>query len=497
MPTLQEKLNQFFDTYHAIIDFEELELRSNQLLHLDNFLLDKETTDKKAIAYLRGLALTYVQALDNTAKMRSDGTYDFTSLDILQFVRDFEALMQVKHEDSKPLETRTPYGGASFPKAVNKIIEETTETYNKPLHEIWAKNVLEKKYTVYEMKVVAEASIQALRNVSAREVGYEESKQLLNVLRSKAAMEKIRENRGRFWRMRHPIDNYREKKFLKTLKDTIKEFERRGYPMELVMSANNKPIMESAFESVKSYKQRQKMKNAGIPKSQSQEVKQDVSQKVNVVENNNVIVENKPKAPIVSDVGERMKDITMNESELAAKLVETFPKGTIYKGAILKTMTGGIAQRLLMEVQTANNKYDLEIMNGKEQRFAMIDHVKHVFKTAFEVSQMLYGFEKDKYAIRLFAAQKITDIVMKNYSPVYFEQEKLAEFANCYPLNHLSHCADSVDMLRTDPVFQEAKNMYDNDVREEVSVLINDVDEELVKPIENVPMENQIRINQK
>ena len=38
MPTLQEKLNQFFDTYHAIIDFEELELRSNQFLHLDNFL---------------------------------------------------------------------------------------------------------------------------------------------------------------------------------------------------------------------------------------------------------------------------------------------------------------------------------------------------------------------------------------------------------------------------------------------------------------------------
>jgi hypothetical protein len=496
MPTLKEKINQFFDTYHAILDFEELELRSNQFLNLDGFLLDKEATDKKALAYLRGLALTYVQALDNTAKMRLDGTYDFTSLDILQFVRDFEALMQAKHEDSKALEARTPYGGASFTKAVNRIIEETTETYNKPLQEIWAKNVREGKYTVYEMKAVAEASIQALQNVSAREIGYEESKHLLNVLRSKAAMEKIRENRGRFWRMRHPIDNYREKKFLRTLKDTVKEYERRKYPMELVMGTNNKPIMESAFAGVKNYKQRQKMKNAGIPKSQSQEVKQGVSQEVNVVENNNVIVESKPKAPIISDVGERMKSMTMNESELALKLVETFPKGTIYKGAILKTMTNGIAERLLMEVQTANNKYDLEIMNGKEQRLAMIDHVKHVFKTAFEVSQMLYGFEKDKYALRLFAAQKITDIVMKDYSPVYFEQEKLAEFANCYPLNHLSHCADSVDMLRTDPVFKEAKDLYDNE-REEVSVLINDVDNELVKPIENVPMENQIRINQK
>ena len=221
MPTLKEKINQFFDTYHAIIDFEELELRSNQFLNLDGFLLDKEATDKKALAYLRGLALTYVQALDNTAKMRLDGTYDFTSLDILQFVRDFEALMQAKHEDSKPLEARTPYGGASFTKAVNRIIEETTETYNKPLQEIWAKNVLAEKYTVYEMKVVAEASIQALQNVSAREVGYEESKHLLNVLRSKAAMEKIRENRGRFWRMRHPIDNYREKKFLRTLKNSL------------------------------------------------------------------------------------------------------------------------------------------------------------------------------------------------------------------------------------------------------------------------------------
>jgi hypothetical protein len=296
--------------------------------------------------------------------------------------------------------------------------------------------------------------------------------------------------------MRHPIDNYREKKFLKTLKDTIKEFESRGYPMELVMNANNKPIMESAFESVKSYNQRQKMKNAGIPKSQSQEVKQDASQKVNVVENNNVILESKPKAPIISDVGERMKDITMNESELAAKLVETFPKGTIYKGAILKTMMGGIAQRLLMEVQTANNKYDLEIMNGKEQRLAMIDHVKHVFKTAFEVSQMLYGYEKEKYALRLFAAQKITDIVMKDYSPVYFEQEKLAEFANCYPLNHLSHCADAVDMIRNNPLFKEAKEMYDNE-REEISVEINDFNGELVKPIENVPMENPSPIQQK
>lgn len=497
MPTLKEKINQFFDTYHAIIDFEELELRSNQFLHLDGFLLDKEATDKKALAYLRGLALTYVQALDNTAKMRLDGTYDFPSLDILQFVRDFEALMQAKHEDSKALEARTPYGGASFTKAVNRIIEETTETYNKPLHEIWAKNVLAEKYTVYEMKVVAEASIQALQNVGAREVGYEESKHLLNVLRSKAAMEKIRENRGRFWRMRHPIDNYREKKFLRTLKNTVKEYGRRGYPMELVMNANNKSIMESAFASVKSYKQRQRMKNAGIPKSQSQEVKQGVSQKVNVVENNNVIVESKPKAPIISKVGEKMKHATMNETALALKLEESFPKGGIYRGAILKTMTQGIAERLLLEVQTANNKYDLEIMNGKEQRLAMIDHVKHVFKTAFELSQMLYGYEKDKYALRLFAAQRMTDIVMKNYSPVYFEQEKLAEFAKCYPLNHLSHCADSVDMVRNDPVFKEAKEMYDNDLREDMSVLINDFDDELVKPIENVPMENQIRINQK
>ena len=267
--------------------------------------------------------------------------------------------------------------------------------------------------------------------------------------------------------------------------------------MELVMNANNKSIMESAFASVKSYKQRQRMKNAGIPKSQSQEVKQGVSQKVNVVENNNVIVESKPKAPIISKVGEKMKHATMNETALALKLEESFPKGGIYRGAILKTMTKGIAERLLLEVQTANNKYDLEIMNGKEQRLAMIDHVKHVFKTAFELSQMLYGYEKDKYALRLFAAQRMTDIVMKNYSPVYFEQEKLAEFAKCYPLNHLSHCADSVDMVRNDPVFKEAKEMYDNDLREDMSVLINDFDDEFVKPIENVPMENQIRINQK
>ena len=122
MPTLKEKIDQFFDKYHAIIDFEELELRANKIFSLDKFLVKKDENEQRALTYLRSAALIYLQAIDNTAKMRSSGDYDFISLDILQFVRDFEDLMQAKHEDSKALEERTPYGGASFAKAVNRII---------------------------------------------------------------------------------------------------------------------------------------------------------------------------------------------------------------------------------------------------------------------------------------------------------------------------------------------------------------------------------------
>ena len=498
MPTLKEKIDQFFDKYRAIIDFEELELRANKISNLDNFLVEKDKNEQRALTFLRSAALTYLQAIDNTAKMRSDGTYDFTSLDILQFVRDFEDLMKAKHEDSNTLEERPPYGGASFAKAVNRIIDETTDTYNKPLHEIWAKNVLAGKYTVEEMKLVAQASIETLRSVSSREMGYEKSKILLNVLMSKAAMEKIRENRGWGYALRHPILNYRENKFLEMLTKTVQEYQRREYPIELVTNANNKPILEGAFAAIKNYNQRQKMKSAGIPKSQSIEEKQSAIQDVKALNSNKAIEDIKPKAPIISKVGEKMKLATLNETALSLKLAETFPEGSMYKGTTLKAMARGIAERLLLEVQTANNKYDLEIMNGKDQRLAMIDHVKHVFKSAYALSQMIYGYEKDQYALRLFAAQRMTDIVMKNYSPVYFEREKLAEFAQGYPLNHLSHCADAVDMIRNNPLFKEAKEMYDNNVCEEAFELINEYeDEALVPPVDNVPSDNLSRINQK
>ena len=62
MPTLKEKIDQFFDKYHAIIDFEELELRANKIFSLDNFLVKKDENEQKALTYLRSVALIYLQA---------------------------------------------------------------------------------------------------------------------------------------------------------------------------------------------------------------------------------------------------------------------------------------------------------------------------------------------------------------------------------------------------------------------------------------------------
>ena len=313
-------------------------------------------------------------------------------------------------------------------------------------------------------------------------------------------MEKIRENRGWGYALRHPILNYREKEFLKTLKDTVKEYERRKYPIDLVMNANNKPILESAFEGIKNYKNREKMKNAGSPKSQ--ENVQENSQEVNAVQNEKVLVDSKPKAPVVSKVGAEMEERLGNEYELAQELKTVLPEGYKKTSGILETMMRGIAGRMIQEAQVGNNKFDLEIMNGKDEKRAMIDHVKGVFKCAYDLTQMLYGYYDEYIPVRLVAAQKITDIVMKGYSPVYFAEDRLAEFGNGYVLNHLSQCADAVGMFKDHPAIKEATEMYNNEKREDregIEVIIDDnpANVGVAQPIENAPNRNLENVNQK
>lgn len=123
--------------------------------------------------------------------------------------------------------------------------------------------------------------------------------------------------------------------------------------------------------------------------------------------------------------------------------------------------------------------------------------------------KLVYIWCKSRCAIeRLVVAQLLTDKIMQKFSPVAFDTEKYAQFANGYVLKNADELLQDMEAIATESenmfqddareiTFEKAGKAYDDMTREKVEIIeANDlVNKQVVPPIQDAPIVNGPIIN--
>ena len=119
--------------------------------------------------------------------------------------------------DLQGISGRPDYEGVKLNELFDNMKEEATK-YSYPLAELWKQSFISGSLTLPTMKAVTRDAVGVLLgdNADAPDNMSQRSKNALqSLVAAKQTMDLIREKRGFGWRLRHPILNYREKKYLK------------------------------------------------------------------------------------------------------------------------------------------------------------------------------------------------------------------------------------------------------------------------------------------
>ena len=99
MATSAELMEKFQNKYAIDISFEQMEKTSQEIAqkfkYLDNFLIEKDTKTSDAQKYMNGLLTMFNRSIENRLKASVSGkAYNLSDLDAVQFIRDYEEIMQ-------------------------------------------------------------------------------------------------------------------------------------------------------------------------------------------------------------------------------------------------------------------------------------------------------------------------------------------------------------------------------------------------------------------
>ena len=147
----------------------------------------------------------------------------------------------------------------------------------------------------------------------------------------------------------------------------------------------------------------------------------------------------------------------------------------------------------MQQAQKANETFDELVSSGRNKQEQMVDYVRSVFEKSFSLTQTLgYNEVKDQ----LVVAQIMTDVVLKNISPVALDPE-LSEFANGYALNNSRKFESVAQMDGIENAFNNAKKEYDDLNRENIKIEgFDDNDKKVVvQPIDNSGKQKESQVN--
>ena len=253
MSVLQEKINLFQAKYGVTVSFADVDRIMLKFNHLNNFLFEKKDEHPNRTRYNAGLIYLLTQHIENNTKMVQGASYDLSKLNLIDFIREYEDMMQQKHVEENGAEAeRERFEGLTAGQLVKRI-KTAMKKYDKSLIDVWSDRLLNGGMKLSELKAVTDAEIQNIAN------NPEDARSAKNVFLAKQALSQACEERGVFWIIFHPVQYIKEKKYLKTLTAQVDEYVQEGKLLGLLDDIGQS-VMQEAYGSIQEQMQKQQEK---------------------------------------------------------------------------------------------------------------------------------------------------------------------------------------------------------------------------------------------
>lgn len=446
MPTELEKRISNFNYYHgAKLSVDRLEKTlQKKLKYYDDILISKNDRNQELKKYLSGLTRILSECIRE--KFKISRYADYRSLDILSFIRDYEAIMKARQEEVEYDRVRVPYEGADYNTLVAYVVNSTRE-YDQALSWNWAEDILSGKLSIKEMKAVTDeaiAELDALGNDD--QFGGLESDKLANVYWAMKAMEMVRQQRGFFFKIFSFRINGREKEYFNQLVAAKDRFVSRGFPVAELQKVAYTSIMKETYEDVEKGLQNQKEQAKEPPQEEKK------------------ALINHPK--MVDELQPRMQDSAL-KAKVVAEITDMLPKCRWEKDLQKTMLASTIVDVLIRKAQEGNQAFDEEVVSCGNLQGAMRYQVQIVYQEAFLLTGSL-GYMEYKHQIH--AAQVITDVIMKNYSPVAVDEKSYGRYAEGYMFEDWEALEAILDLDTNEPYYDDARKEYNKMKSEKIQV---------------------------
>ena len=480
-----EKLKADFLEKYGLEDvtFEQAAERgmkvSNKFKYVDNFLFETKRPDVKAQKYLATMMYLLNHAFEKRLPPEnSNKVYDVSDINALEFIREYESIMQAEHEEKNPGTPRKKNEGIGG--MVLARVEATMKGYNKSLYAVWADRIRAEAYKVEDLRRMTDDIYTRGRD----RIENDDGEQLANpgavatacILRD--ALEQAISQRTigwYFWPGNWPTWAA-ENSYLKHLNNQVAEY--RNLPgfsddVEPIIDDYQEPMNESVNEVTEiKTKYLQQIRERKLAKANA---KTTGANKVDA-KKEEIQEEIKEEAAIDFDiVQEKANEILSDfrfKGEFLNEIVSEMPKGTTTDEEKLDKLSEdfNITYCISKPIREANK----EFINTKGDPNTVKEAALNIFCETFDSIRNCY---EDK-ATTLLAAQIITDKVMKKLSAAGVYPEKYGEFAKGYAINHFEEIQNKNSMASTleESVFQEAIASY-NDLEKPQQIHISELDE--------------------
>lgn len=518
----------FNGKYNIGIDISDHYDILKQFKSIDNFTFNADPRRAAQTLYMDTLTDALTSYLENKTKMENGKAYDMSDVSIGDFIEDFERVMQAKYLDELEegkAPTRVPFEGASFGGVANAAWNRMSG-FNKPLPDVWADSILNKTFSLSDMMNITEESRRSLSSADLENLG-DKRKDLANIVMAKQAMEKVRAGRGFWWKLwaGNWSRNSEEKKYLEELKNRIQGYRENRLPVDEVEAKVSalSGVYDKLRTSVRNHKAKSTAQTETQPNAtENQPVKisvdLDKEQKVNETEkkqetvvktSNEPNVEQRDAKPKEKEKEPEQRDAKPQENEkneeqrlanlkekektveqlaknpnVKAKAVEQFKQWFNKKANIPAGLVPFFSQVLYDHVlERAQEMWGA--LNEKDEA-AREKQIAEGAINVFISAHTHLGTLKLDFADHLAAAQKITDMMINQFSPVAFD-DKYAKYGNGYFLNtadldKIMLYSKTDDYAKAHRIFHDAKEDFENGkVRLDLSEYFDEMENDVQK----------------
>lgn len=414
---LQAKLNVFNAKYGIEFDLENMENNYRKFAYIDNFMFNaKPEAQREADIFFQMVKTMMLASFEaRTTLSATNSNYTVGDFNIETFVNEMEELVSERNLEYNEPRERKEYAGAKYSSLIANV-KKVAEPYNKTIYGIWATKVLNGKddLSFYNLKELTDPATERIQN-GMEQQNYLRS-DLANVVYAREAMAMVRAQRTRWWKFWHPIDNYREKQYLKDLTAKVEAYKATSHlPVKHVLDACES-LLKNAY-------------GKGVVKEK--------------------------EVPVEKKLDKIIDDPHLKE-ELVPEIIAALPEPAASYKSIQGTMLNTMLDDISKEMSRQNRLYFDAIADGVDQETAMKELVGTMFDQVNNMIGML-GYSEPQDA--LVATQLLLDVLLKKISPVAVDPE-LAKYAEGYVLNNAKSFAKYTNYAKDSKEMVDAMNEY-------------------------------------